>query len=68
MCIVYHYSGVFFSHISVDFGTRKQESTSAAVESIADAVTHARFVGTDPESDEVVLMKILQVTSGNSVC
>jgi brefeldin A-resistance guanine nucleotide exchange factor 1 len=24
-------------------------------------VTHARFVGTDPSSDEVVLMKILQV-------
>lgn len=29
---------------------------------MADAVTHARFVGTDPASDEVVLMKILQVT------
>uniref|UniRef100_A0A8C2KAF1 Golgi-specific brefeldin A-resistance guanine nucleotide exchange factor 1 n=1 Tax=Cyprinus carpio TaxID=7962 RepID=A0A8C2KAF1_CYPCA len=28
---------------------------------MADAVTHARFVGTDPASDEVVLMKILQV-------
>lgn len=24
-------------------------------------MTHARFVGTDPSSDEVVLMKILQV-------
>ncbi len=31
------------------------------VESIADAVTHARFVGTDLASDEVVLTKILQV-------
>ena len=29
---------------------------------MADAVTHARFVGTDPSSDEVVLMKILQVS------
>lgn len=28
---------------------------------MADAVTHARFVGTDHASDEVVLMKILQV-------
>lgn len=37
------------------------DSACSAVESIADAVTHARFVGTDPESDEVVLMKILQV-------
>lgn len=35
---------------------------AAAVEAIADAVTHARFVGTDPESDEVVLMKILYVS------
>uniref|UniRef100_A0A1B6C7R4 SEC7 domain-containing protein n=2 Tax=Clastoptera arizonana TaxID=38151 RepID=A0A1B6C7R4_9HEMI len=33
----------------------------AAVESIADAVSHARFIGTDPASDGVVLMKILQV-------
>eukprot|EP00057_Strongylocentrotus_purpuratus_P004148 XP_003728128.1 PREDICTED: golgi-specific brefeldin A-resistance guanine nucleotide exchange factor 1 isoform X3 [Strongylocentrotus purpuratus] len=31
------------------------------IENIADAVTHTRFVGTDPSSDEVVLMKILQV-------
>ena len=37
-------------------------SATSAVECIADAVTHARFVGTDPGSDEVVLMKILQVT------
>lgn len=35
---------------------------AAAVDAIADAVTHARFVGTDPESDEVVLMKILYVS------
>lgn len=28
---------------------------------MADAVTHARFVGTDAGSDEVVLMKILMV-------
>ncbi|XP_063243123.1 Golgi-specific brefeldin A-resistance guanine nucleotide exchange factor 1 isoform X2 [Bacillus rossius redtenbacheri] len=31
------------------------------VENIADAVTHARFVGTDQASDGVVLLKILQV-------
>lgn len=34
------------------------------MENMADAVTHARFVGTDPASDEVVLMKILQVNGG----
>lgn len=34
---------------------------STAIENIADAVTHARFVGTDPSADEVVLMKILHV-------
>ena len=32
---------------------------ATAVENLADAVTHARFVGLDPSSDEVVLMKIL---------
>ncbi|XP_072050985.1 Golgi-specific brefeldin A-resistance guanine nucleotide exchange factor 1-like isoform X2 [Amphiura filiformis] len=37
------------------------EGTPSGIENIADAVTHARFVGTDPGSDEVVLMKILQV-------
>lgn len=36
-------------------------TAASAVEQIADAVTHARFVGTDPGSDEVVLLKILQV-------
>jgi hypothetical protein len=35
------------------------------VENIADAVTHARFVGTDQSSDGVVLMKILQVYERN---
>mgnify|MGYP001804061454 CR=1 FL=1 len=41
----------------------KTPAGATAVEAIADAVTHARFVGTDPESDEVVLMKILYVCS-----
>jgi len=39
----------------------KGRSIPATVENIADAVTHARFVGTDQASDGVVLMKILQV-------
>ncbi|KAH7931677.1 hypothetical protein HPB51_029705 [Rhipicephalus microplus] len=37
------------------------ESSASSAESIADAVTHARFMGIDPASDEVVLMKILLV-------
>ena len=36
-------------------------SASSAVEGVADAITHARFIGTNPANDEVVLMKILQV-------
>jgi brefeldin A-resistance guanine nucleotide exchange factor 1 len=40
-------------------------SVPATVENIADAVTHARFVGTDQASDGVVLMKILQVVAFN---
>lgn len=34
---------------------------ATTVEAIADAVTHARFVGTDQAADGVVLMKIVQV-------
>ncbi|XP_072347507.1 Golgi-specific brefeldin A-resistance guanine nucleotide exchange factor 1 isoform X4 [Scyliorhinus torazame] len=37
------------------------DGAAEGIENMADAVTHARFVGTDPASDEVVLMKILQV-------
>nr|CAD7403113.1 unnamed protein product [Timema poppensis] len=37
------------------------KSVATTVENIADAVTHARFVGTDQASDGVVLLKILQV-------
>lgn len=36
-------------------------SAANGVATLSEAVTHARFVGTDPASDEVVLMKILQV-------
>ena len=38
-------------------------SAAGAVENVADAVTHARFLATDTGSDEVVLLKILQVLS-----
>ncbi|XP_033108209.1 Golgi-specific brefeldin A-resistance guanine nucleotide exchange factor 1-like [Anneissia japonica] len=48
----------FLSYGLLDPGV---DGTAAGIENIADAVTHARFVGTDPGSDEVVLMKILQV-------
>lgn len=58
----------FLSLLSVPFslpffvGTDPtHEGTAEGMENMADAVTHARFVGTDPASDEVVLMKILQV-------
>lgn len=39
----------------------KAPNAANAVSSIAGAVTHARFVGTDPSHDEIVLNKILQV-------
>ena len=38
-----------------------QAGAALAVENMADAVTHARFVGVDPSSDEIVLMKIMEV-------
>ena len=37
------------------------ETSAHCVQQIADSITHARFVGTDSSSDEVVLMKILHV-------
>ena len=39
------------------------ETSATCVQQIADSITHARFVGTDSSSDEVVLMKILHVIS-----
>ena len=47
--------------VSCVFADANHEAAAEAIENMADAVTHARFVGTDPASDEVVLMKILQV-------
>ena len=53
----------YFMHTKVlMFLDCRKSQGAAAVDSIADAVTHARFVGTDPESDEVILMKILYVS------
>jgi brefeldin A-resistance guanine nucleotide exchange factor 1 len=37
------------------------ETTPTCVQQIAESITHARFVGTDSASDEVVLMKIINV-------
>ena len=37
-------------------------SAASGVATLSEAVTHARFVGTNPASDEVVLMKILQAS------
>lgn len=51
-------------HSFINFHTFSDPTHSAiaiTVESIADAVTHARFVGSDQASDGVVLMKIVQV-------
>uniref|UniRef100_A0A914VU46 SEC7 domain-containing protein n=2 Tax=Plectus sambesii TaxID=2011161 RepID=A0A914VU46_9BILA len=51
--------GKFLSYGLIDPSSMKAAN---AVESIADAVTHAKFVGgTDTGNDEVVLLKILQV-------
>ena len=47
--------------LSYDLIDSDKPGVNVAVENLADAVTHARFVGSDPSSDEVVLMKILDV-------
>jgi golgi-specific brefeldin A-resistance guanine nucleotide exchange factor 1 len=48
----------FISYGLIDINS---ETSSLTVQQISDAVTHARFVGTDSSSDEVFLMKILHV-------
>nr|XP_033335671.1 Golgi-specific brefeldin A-resistance guanine nucleotide exchange factor 1 [Megalopta genalis] len=47
----------------ISYGLIDPDCTAVAhcVEAVADAVTHARFVGTDASGDGVVLMRILQV-------
>ncbi|EFN64799.1 Golgi-specific brefeldin A-resistance guanine nucleotide exchange factor 1 [Camponotus floridanus] len=47
--------------ISYDLVDANHPAIASCVETIADAVTHARFVGTDASGDGVVLMRILQV-------
>ena len=37
------------------------ESSAATIDKVANAVMHTRFVATNPNDDEVVLMRILQV-------
>lgn len=53
----------FIDDCFYSFSDANHDAAAEAIENMADAVTHARFVGTDPASDEVVLMKILQVWS-----
>lgn len=45
----------------VPFSEPTNKSAPGTLENIADAVTHAKFVSIDENSDGVVLMKILQV-------
>ena len=45
--------------LSYDLIDCDRPGVKIAVENLADVVTHARFVGTDSSSDEVVLMKII---------
>ncbi|KAL6443797.1 hypothetical protein ACFW04_001694 [Cataglyphis niger] len=47
--------------ISYGLVDANHSAIASCVEAIADAVTHARFVGTDTSGDGVVLMRILQV-------
>lgn len=55
---IFHSSSFLFNIV---FKDPTHPALASTVENIADAVTHARFVGTDQASDGVVLMKIVQV-------
>ena len=58
ICTFEIYLHIFFTFLASD---STHASISLTVHNIADAVNHARFVGTDQSSDGVVLMKILYV-------
>ena len=49
------------------FAGNTGEQATEAMHAIADAVTQCKFEATDPAADEVVLYKILQVVSTNSM-
>ena len=53
--------------LSYDLIDVTKPGVRVAVENLADAVTHARFVGTDSSSDEVVLMKIIGTIQNNFI-
>lgn len=61
LLIDYYFTCLFLLTCNTSLTDPGGKSVPAAVERIAYAVTHARFVGTDQASDGVVLMKIIQV-------
>ncbi|CAF2138284.1 unnamed protein product [Rotaria magnacalcarata] len=57
-CLALNAVNKFLSYGLID---THSESAASAIDKVANAVTHTRFVGTNPNNDEVVLMRILQV-------
>ncbi|UJR29178.1 hypothetical protein I4U23_010392 [Adineta vaga] len=57
-CLALNAVNKFLSYGLIDI---QGESAASAIDKVANAVTHTRFVGTNPNDDEVVLMRILQV-------
>ncbi|UJR20526.1 hypothetical protein I4U23_023653 [Adineta vaga] len=57
-CLALNAVNKFLSYGLID---TLSESAASTIDKVANAVTHTRFVGTNPNDDEVVLMRILQV-------
>ncbi|CAF3886360.1 unnamed protein product [Adineta steineri] len=57
-CLALNAVNKFLSYGLID---TLSESSASTIDKVANAVTHTRFVGTNPNDDEVVLMRILQV-------
>ncbi|CAF3568134.1 unnamed protein product, partial [Rotaria sp. Silwood2] len=57
-CLALNAVNKFLSYGLID---TLDESAASTIDKVANAVTHTRFVGTNPNDDEVVLMRILQV-------
>ncbi|CAM4905012.1 unnamed protein product [Rotaria socialis] len=57
-CLALNAVNKFLSYGLID---TLDQSAASTIDKVANAVTHTRFVGTNPNDDEVVLMRILQV-------
>ena len=60
-CILFYHLQLLYSFMFLLFSCTSYDKAAHGFCEVAEAITHAWFVGTSTASDEVVLMKILKV-------